>query len=54
MADLPKERLTKLIPMRRFGTADEVADAAAFLAQNAYVNNCTLTIDGGLSAGALA
>ncbi len=38
------------IPMKRFGTAEEVADAALFLATNAYANNCTLNIDGGLSA----
>lgn len=33
------------------GTVEEVADAAAFLAQNTYANNCTLNIDGGVSAG---
>ncbi len=38
------------IPMRRFGTAEEVADAAVFLATNAYANNCVLNLDGGLSA----
>ena len=38
------------IPLKRFGTPDEVADAAAFLAKNAYANNCILNLDGGLSA----
>lgn len=38
------------IPLHRFGTVDEVADAAVFLAQNEYANNCVLNLDGGLSA----
>lgn len=49
--DLSQDQLCKRIPMGRFGTVEEVADAAAFLAQNSYANNCVLTIDGGLSAG---
>ncbi|PYI11504.1 3-oxoacyl-acyl carrier protein reductase [Aspergillus sclerotiicarbonarius CBS 121057] len=43
-------RLKELIPLRRFGRSDEVADAAVFLAQNEYANNCVLNLDGGLSA----
>ncbi|RAL01284.1 SDR family NAD(P)-dependent oxidoreductase [Aspergillus ibericus CBS 121593] len=43
-------RLKDLIPLRRFGRPDEVADAAVFLAQNEYANNCVLNLDGGLSA----
>lgn len=38
------------IPLQRFGTVEEVADAAYFLATNQYANNCTLNLDGGLSA----
>ncbi|EAW06728.1 SDR family NAD(P)-dependent oxidoreductase [Aspergillus clavatus NRRL 1] len=43
-------RLKDSIPLRRFGTPDEIADAAVFLAQNEYANNCVLNLDGGLSA----
>ncbi|PYH96602.1 3-oxoacyl-acyl carrier protein reductase [Aspergillus ellipticus CBS 707.79] len=43
-------RLKESIPLRRFGTPDEVADAAVFLAENEYANNCVLNLDGGLSA----
>ncbi|KAF7512200.1 hypothetical protein GJ744_002362 [Endocarpon pusillum] len=43
-------RLCKQIPAGRFGTAEEVADAAFFLATNEYANNCVLNLDGGLSA----
>ncbi|KAJ5102273.1 hypothetical protein NUU61_004495 [Penicillium alfredii] len=43
-------RLKDLIPLHRFGDPREVADAAVFLAQNEYANNCVLNLDGGLSA----
>ncbi|KAK4034719.1 hypothetical protein C8A01DRAFT_18530 [Parachaetomium inaequale] len=45
-----KNELQKKIPLGRFGTAGEVADAVAFLAKNEYANNCILNLDGGLSA----
>ncbi|KAH7114365.1 hypothetical protein B0J11DRAFT_134251 [Dendryphion nanum] len=49
--DLEKSKeLRHRIPMGRFGTPDEVADAALFLARNQYANNCVLNLDGGLSA----
>ncbi|KAG4421795.1 hypothetical protein IFR04_005045 [Cadophora malorum] len=38
------------IPLKRFGQASEIADAAIFLARNKYANNCVLNLDGGLSA----
>ncbi|VBB77216.1 Putative 3-oxoacyl-[acyl-carrier-protein] reductase [Podospora comata] len=44
------DKLQNLIPLQRFGTPDEVADAASFLAKNQYANNCILNLDGGLSA----
>ncbi|KAJ5647806.1 Short-chain dehydrogenase/reductase SDR [Penicillium lividum] len=43
-------RLNDTIPLHRFGKPSEVADAAVFLAQNEYANNCVLNLDGGLSA----
>ncbi|KAL2146091.1 hypothetical protein VTI28DRAFT_5184 [Corynascus sepedonium] len=45
-----KTELRKKIPLGRFGTVSEVADAVAFLAKNEYANNCILNLDGGLSA----
>ncbi|KAK3297822.1 uncharacterized protein B0H64DRAFT_132187 [Chaetomium fimeti] len=47
---LANKELQKKIPLGRFGTASEVADAVAFLAKNEYANNCILNLDGGLSA----
>lgn len=53
--DTPMTKSTNIplknIPLGRLGSPDEVADAALFLALNNYANNCTLTLDGGLSAG---
>lgn len=52
-ADFTTDETSKLknsVPLRRFGTPHEVADAAVFLAQNEYANNCVLNLDGGLSA----
>lgn len=51
--DFSEERVSQLkerIPLGRFATPAEVADAALFLATNEYANNCVLNLDGGLSA----
>ena len=45
-----KAYLKGQIPLGRFGTAEEVADAALFLATNQYAHNCVLNLDGGTSA----
>ncbi|OAA57444.1 3-oxoacyl-acyl carrier protein reductase [Niveomyces insectorum RCEF 264] len=44
------DMIANRIPLKRFGSPDEVADAVAFLAKNEYANNCVLNLDGGLSA----
>lgn len=48
--DLNEEDLKSLIPMQRFGEADEVADAIAFLAsaKASYITGTVLSINGGL------
>lgn len=53
LADLPDEQLKsykKMVPARRFGTPDEVADAVLFLAgpKAAYINGSVLEVTGGL------
>ena len=48
--ELDEEQLRQRIPLGRFGTPDEVAQAALFLAQNQYAHNCVVNLDGGLSA----
>jgi enoyl-[acyl-carrier-protein] reductase (NADH) len=50
---LPKKDLEKLaidrIPLRRFGTSEELANLAAFLVSDgaAYINGEVVTMDGG-------
>jgi len=51
--DLDKEQLAsykKMVPMRRFGTPEEVAHAVLFLAgqEAAYITGTVLEISGGL------
>jgi 3-oxoacyl-[acyl-carrier protein] reductase len=50
-ADLPRERLLEMIPLRRLGTAAEVAGTVAFLMspEAAYITRQVITVDGGLS-----
>ena len=51
VADAPMEHILPAIPMRRLGTADEVAAAVAFLASEdaSYITGQVLAISGGLS-----
>lgn len=50
LSDAVKETAVAQIPLRRMGTAQEVADAVAFLAsdQAAYITGAVLQVDGGL------
>lgn len=45
-----RRKLEGEIPLGRYGTAAEVADAVLFLLRNEYANNTVLNLDGGLSA----
>lgn len=47
VASLPVKELEKQIPLRRFGTPDEAAEAVLFLARNPFVTGQTLILDGG-------
>lgn len=51
MAAPLREQLTGQIPLGRFGSAEDVADAIVFLASDwaRYVSGATLTVDGGLT-----
>jgi 3-oxoacyl-[acyl-carrier protein] reductase len=60
MAHLAHDEATRaayhyLVPMSRYGTPDEIADAAVFLAsdESRYVHGHTLNVDGGFRAAGL-
>jgi len=48
--DLPEKELKKMIPLNRFGTADEVANLVGFLAsdESSYITGEVININGGL------
>jgi len=48
--DLDEEMLKKLVPMKRFGTAEEVADLVSFIASGkaAYITGEVININGGI------
>jgi 3-oxoacyl-[acyl-carrier protein] reductase len=45
---IPPGARPDLIPQGRFGTVEEVAEAAAMLARNGYVTGQTINVDGGV------
>lgn len=49
LSDKIKAAMLEQIPMKRFGQAKEVAEVAAFLAQQEYLTGQVIAIDGGLT-----
>ncbi|KAG0642052.1 hypothetical protein HOY80DRAFT_918103 [Tuber brumale] len=50
MTERARRDALEFTPMKRVGTAEEVADAAMFLALNKFANGSQVVLDGGLSA----
>ncbi|MBT6226237.1 MAG: SDR family oxidoreductase, partial [Candidatus Scalindua sp.] len=48
-----KTIIESTVPMNRFGTPDEIADAAVFLCSNraTFITGSTLVVDGGQTVG---
>jgi 3-oxoacyl-[acyl-carrier protein] reductase len=53
LSDARKAEILASVPLGRYGTADEVAGTAVFLASEAaaYINGAVLPVDGGLGMG---
>ena len=53
LTDARREEILASVPVKRYGTVDEVAGAALFLASDAaaYVSGVVLPVDGGLGMG---
>ncbi|KRO16432.1 3-oxoacyl-ACP reductase family protein [Lacticaseibacillus saniviri] len=48
LSETAQENFLESIPLKRFGTVDEIAHATQFLIENDYVTGQVLTVDGGL------
>jgi 3-oxoacyl-(acyl-carrier-protein) reductase len=48
LSDKVKEQVTQNIPLQRFGTVEDVAQAAIFLAKSPYITGQVLNVDGGM------
>lgn len=48
LPDSIKESILNTIPLKRFGTTDEIASTAVFLAKNKYITGQVITVDGGM------
>ncbi len=48
LSDSIKESVLNTIPLKRFGTTDEIASTAVFLAKNKYITGQVITVDGGM------
>jgi NAD(P)-dependent dehydrogenase (short-subunit alcohol dehydrogenase family) len=53
MTDARREEVLGSVPLKRYGTAEEIAGAAVYLASDAaaYVTGAVLPIDGGIGMG---
>jgi 3-oxoacyl-[acyl-carrier protein] reductase len=53
LSDERKSQIVGNIPLARYGSASEVADAVAFLAspEAAYITGAVIPVDGGLGMG---
>ncbi|HRE32411.1 MAG TPA: SDR family oxidoreductase [Candidatus Berkiella sp.] len=42
-------KMAEIVPLKRFATPEEIADAVIFLTTNQYITGLDLLIDGGVS-----
>lgn len=48
LSEEQKEKMLEVIPLKRYGQVEDIADAAVFLAKNTYITGQVLNVDGGM------
>lgn len=48
LTDEQKEKMLEVIPLKRYGKVEDIANAAVFLAKNTYITGQVLQVDGGM------
>ena len=48
LTDEQKEQMMSVIPLKRYGQVEDIANAAVFLAKNTYITGQVLNVDGGM------
>lgn len=48
LSDKIREQMQGMIPLKKFGAADDVAKTAVFLAENRYITGQVVNVDGGM------
>jgi 3alpha(or 20beta)-hydroxysteroid dehydrogenase len=53
MDEAGRKYVANKVPLKRMGTAEDIADTVAFLAsdESSYVNGAEIVLDGGVTAG---
>jgi 3alpha(or 20beta)-hydroxysteroid dehydrogenase len=53
MDETGRKYVANKVPLKRMGTAEDIADTVAFLAsdESSYVNGAEIVLDGGVTAG---
>ncbi len=51
LSDKVKEGVLSSIPLKKFGTTEDIADTAIFLAKSSYITGQVITVDGGMVMG---
>lgn len=48
LTDEQKEKMMEVIPLKRYGQVEDIAQAAVFFAKNTYITGQVLNVDGGM------